>query len=972
MNSSTTLICKRLLCTLLCICMICAAFPVAAYAAEEATENTSSSLENFEYSLDEGNQTVTLTKYIGSATSIDVPGSYTLEEKNYSVVIDSSSCFARNTSITSVTLHDGVQFKDNSMFCLFGGCTKLSNVDLTELNTSEVTDMSFVFFSCSKLTVLDLSGFDTSSVVTMKGMFSKCTKLETITGYEHFDTSSLKSIYQTFNYVQSMEKIDLSNWDLDQLENSGWCFQQCYAKEILLPDNIAVISAGFFNHATKYADSSFAIPAGVKKIGYAHTFYDFGTSDFTEFKVAEGNENYVAIDGVLYNADGTEIIAVPRGLSFDNGAYEIKEGVTFIPELSFSRNSNVTSVTIPNSYQIRQFVPANDPQYVVFEDDGNLNGGNSLTIAFYIYTGITDYSVKEDNPQYASESGIIYSKDMSTLVAVPAKYDQYMDIPEGVTTWNTYAMWAVNTSSVDQCMVNCPGVYIPATLTNIAQDQIDMMNRLNGYRLNGKTVSDGTAYTFTITVDENNPVYRTDENGNLVQYGIADQDVVVEQQAYTYDGTEKTPAVTVSMDGTELVVDTDYSVEYANNINAGTATVTVKGIGNYGGTVSKTFVISPKDISGVEVSVKNELIYTGEEQQVIFTVGDVDGLSITYDVSGDSAIHVGVYQFTITGTGNFCGEITELYTVFPDTSLIDELTVENVNSADKANILAVKEMVENAVTELADEATIDEWNAILENCDALITRIEEAASAVTTESIVAVEDITAENVSLGDKTALENAMADYESAVSNYEGNYTGAEKSDIAAKIDLIEAALEAIDNAQNVIDAIAALPETVSPDNEEAVTQIEAANDAYTALNSHEKSLVDEVNGSKLNTLLEELTAYEITDGSGSSWQKGNSDGLSFTANGLNSKLVGIKIDGTVISADCYSIAEDSTTITLTSTYLETLDNGTHTITVEYIDGEASCEFVILEADGNDDNLGAEIIKVIVGIISWLFGSH
>ena len=473
-------------------------------------------LSNFECILDEENRTVTLTKYTGTDTVVEVPASYEIDGSVYQTSIDSRSCFCKNTTITAVTINEGVKFKDNSMYVLFGGCTKLASVDLTKLNTAGVTDMAWVFYQCSSLTSLDLSSFDTSAVTTMKGMFSHCANLKEITGLENFNTSSLLSIYVMFNRTNSLEKVDLSRWDLDQLENSGWCFQICGAKEILLPDNIAVLSAGFFNHASAYEGSSFTIPAGVKKIGYAHTFYDFATSDFTEFKVAEGNEKYVAIDGVLYSTDGTEIVAVPRAKTFEDGAYEIQEGVTFIPELSFSRNSNITSVTLPNSYVIRQFVPAEDPQYIIFEDDGNLNAANSLTIAFYVYTGVTEYAVKDDNPLYSSDRGIIYSKDMTTLVAVPARYDQLMNIPDGVTTWNTYAMWPIGTSSVDGCMVNCEGVYIPATLTDIAQDQIDMLNRLNGYRLDGKSVN-GTAYTFKITVAEENPAYKTDENGYLVK-----------------------------------------------------------------------------------------------------------------------------------------------------------------------------------------------------------------------------------------------------------------------------------------------------------------------------------------------------------------------------------------------------------------------------------------------------------------------
>lgn len=59
----------------------------------------------------------------------------------------------------------------------------------------------------------------------------------------------------------------------------------------------------------------------------------------------------------------------------------------------------------------------------------------------------------------------------------------------------------------------------------------------------------------------------------------------------TSDGTAKTPDVTVKLNGQTLVKDTDYTVEYKNNVNAGTATVVITGIGRYAGTQSLSFTI---------------------------------------------------------------------------------------------------------------------------------------------------------------------------------------------------------------------------------------------------------------------------------------------------------------------------------------------------------------------------------------------
>lgn len=64
-----------------------------------------------------------------------------------------------------------------------------------------------------------------------------------------------------------------------------------------------------------------------------------------------------------------------------------------------------------------------------------------------------------------------------------------------------------------------------------------------------------------------------------------------EQTSYIYDGNTKKPAVTASYKGTPLALNTDYTVTYINNLNAGTATATMTGMGKYKGTKILTFTI---------------------------------------------------------------------------------------------------------------------------------------------------------------------------------------------------------------------------------------------------------------------------------------------------------------------------------------------------------------------------------------------
>ncbi|MCB6994722.1 hypothetical protein LI177_14660, partial [bacterium 210820-DFI.6.37] len=66
--------------------------------------------------------------------------------------------------------------------------------------------------------------------------------------------------------------------------------------------------------------------------------------------------------------------------------------------------------------------------------------------------------------------------------------------------------------------------------------------------------------------------------------------------------------------------DTDYTVSYKNNTNAGTATVTITGKGNYTGTKTATFTIKAKAVSGLKVSAVANKAYTGKALKPAVTV----------------------------------------------------------------------------------------------------------------------------------------------------------------------------------------------------------------------------------------------------------------------------------------------------------------------------------------------------------------
>jgi hypothetical protein len=83
----------------------------------------------------------------------------------------------------------------------------------------------------------------------------------------------------------------------------------------------------------------------------------------------------------------------------------------------------------------------------------------------------------------------------------------------------------------------------------------------------------------------------TDDDSSGISDNIAKATVTLANTSYLYDGTAKTPSVTVKLDGKTLVLNTDYTVSYSDNIKVGTAKVTITGKGNYTGSKTVSFTI---------------------------------------------------------------------------------------------------------------------------------------------------------------------------------------------------------------------------------------------------------------------------------------------------------------------------------------------------------------------------------------------
>ena len=118
----------------------------------------------------------------------------------------------------------------------------------------------------------------------------------------------------------------------------------------------------------------------------------------------------------------------------------------------------------------------------------------------------------------------------------------------------------------------------------------------------------------------------------------------------TYDGSAKTPAYTVKSGEKILTAGTDYELTYSNNTNAGTATVTAKGLGNYvGATGSAEFTIAKAAVA-LTWSGADTRTYDGKASNVTASVTNKIGNDdVTVTVTGGDAVNAGTYTATATG-----------------------------------------------------------------------------------------------------------------------------------------------------------------------------------------------------------------------------------------------------------------------------------------------------------------------------------
>ncbi|EAV9838823.1 BspA family leucine-rich repeat surface protein [Listeria monocytogenes] len=113
-----------------------------------------------------------------------------------------------------------------NMYNMFNRCSALEELDVSHFDTSSVTNMTNMFQNTFLIRELDVSNWDTSSVTTMQSMFDECNSLE-ILDVSNWETSSVTNMLSMFRYCTSLKELAVSNWETSSVTNMGVQFAYC-------------------------------------------------------------------------------------------------------------------------------------------------------------------------------------------------------------------------------------------------------------------------------------------------------------------------------------------------------------------------------------------------------------------------------------------------------------------------------------------------------------------------------------------------------------------------------------------------------------------------------------------------------------------------------------------------------------------------------------------------------------------------
>ena len=156
----------------------------------------------------------------------EVSGENLVTSKTFEKTANMQYMFYMCSSLTNLDVSNFDTSKTINMAYMFSACSKLTSLNINNLDTSEVTNMRNMFSSCSSLTSLNVSDFNTSKVTNMIQMFDGCKGLTSL-NVGSFDTSKVESMSYMFSYCSNLTSLDVSKFDTSKVTDMSVMFDGC-------------------------------------------------------------------------------------------------------------------------------------------------------------------------------------------------------------------------------------------------------------------------------------------------------------------------------------------------------------------------------------------------------------------------------------------------------------------------------------------------------------------------------------------------------------------------------------------------------------------------------------------------------------------------------------------------------------------------------------------------------------------------
>ena len=258
-----------------------------------------------------------------------------IENLNTANVTDMSYMFKNCSNLAKLDVAHFNTAKVTTMNSMFTRCSNLAELDLTHFNTANVTNMYEMFNGCSNLVKLDVTNFNTAKVTTMFGMFNDCSNLTEL-DVTHFNTAKVTAMNGMFSGCSNLTELDLTHFNTENVTNMWIMFDGCSAlTTIYVSDEFVITNITNKNYSLFFGCIKLKGATEYNKNKTNYRFANYKTGYFTKLVGKNGDEKIgaagetLATDNLVLDDNKDFVAYEPFAAKAASYSRKMKEGTTW-------------------------------------------------------------------------------------------------------------------------------------------------------------------------------------------------------------------------------------------------------------------------------------------------------------------------------------------------------------------------------------------------------------------------------------------------------------------------------------------------------------------------------------------------------------------------------------------------------------------------------------------------------------------